>query len=105
MIDSVISIGGGAKNEAWLQMQADIFQARVICLKNEQGPGMGAAMIAAYGCGWFDSLQACADVFVKQSKVYTPNEENARKYKKIYSIYQTVYEQTRYINGELVDFR
>ncbi|WP_421102889.1 xylulokinase, partial [Sporosarcina psychrophila] len=54
-IDTVISIGGGAKNEVWLQMQADIFDADIVRLKSEQGPGMGAAMLAAYGCGWFDS--------------------------------------------------
>jgi xylulokinase len=56
-IESVISIGGGAKSELWLQMQADIFNATVVRLENEQGPGMGAAMLAAYGCGWFDSLE------------------------------------------------
>src|SRR5699024_2765544 len=46
-IDSIVSIGGGAKNEHWLQMQADIFNANIVQLENEQGPGMGAAMIAA----------------------------------------------------------
>src|SRR5690606_6189985 len=28
-VDSVISIGGGAKSQLWLQMQADIFNANV----------------------------------------------------------------------------
>src|SRR5690606_6993162 len=35
-INEIISIGGGAKNEAWLQMQADIFNARVVKLQSEQ---------------------------------------------------------------------
>src|SRR5699024_2013183 len=63
-IDTVVSIGGAAKNEDWLQIQADIFNAKVVKLSSEQGPGMGAAMLAAYGCNWFSTLQECADQFL-----------------------------------------
>ncbi|GAE91976.1 xylulose kinase [Gracilibacillus boraciitolerans JCM 21714] len=38
-IDTIYSIGGGAKNPDWLQMQADIFDAKIVRLKSEQGPG------------------------------------------------------------------
>lgn len=41
-IDEIISIGGGAKNSFWLQMQADIFNAKVTALKYEEGPSMGS---------------------------------------------------------------
>lgn len=69
-VNEVISIGGGARNEAWLQMQADIFNADIIKLESEQGPALGAAMLAAYGSGWFESLQACAEAFcVKQRDI------------------------------------
>lgn len=44
-VNEVISIGGGARNEAWLQMQADIFNADIIKLESEQGPALGAAML------------------------------------------------------------
>lgn len=104
-IDTIVSIGGGAKNEEWLQMQADIFDATIVRLESEQGPGMGAAMLAAYGCGWFDSLQQCADRFLKVDKQFVPNEENVAKYKKIFVLYQAVYAQTKAINEKLVEFR
>src|SRR5690625_796920 len=51
VINEVVSIGGGAKSSEWLQIQADIFNAKVVKLNSEQGPGMGAAMLAAYGLG------------------------------------------------------
>lgn len=35
-ISEIISIGGGAKNETWLQIQADIFNAKVVKLSSEQ---------------------------------------------------------------------
>ncbi|WP_153720948.1 xylulokinase [Sporosarcina cascadiensis] len=104
-ITSIVSIGGGAKNSAWLQMQADIFDAEVSKLANEQGPGMGAAMLAAVGCGWFHSLEECAEVFIKTSEVYRPNEENVRKYKELFAIYQQVYSQTKSINDQLAAYR
>ncbi|MGR3742487.1 xylulokinase [Companilactobacillus sp. DQM5] len=104
-IDTVIAIGGGAKSELWLQIQADIFNKKVVTLKNEQGPGLGAAMIAANGVGWFDTLQGAVDTFVSYNKVYIPNESNVRKYAEVYEIYNKIYEQTKDVSHELMDFR
>lgn len=104
-IDTIISIGGGAKNDTWLQMQADIFNAKIEKLTSEQGPGMGAAMLAAYGCGWFPTLKECADVFIQTSKTYYPIEENVETYRKIFAIYQQVYAQTKSLNDQLREFR
>ncbi|MFB4168424.1 xylulokinase [Virgibacillus sp. JSM 102003] len=104
-IDSIVSIGGGAKNDVWLQMQADIFDARVIKLSSEQGPGMGAAMLAAYGSGWFDSLSDCAAEFLQVDKEFIPDRDNVEVYKKLFNIYQRIYGQTKKINEELLEFR
>lgn len=104
-IDTIVSIGGGAKNETWLQMQADIFNARIVKLSSEQGPGMGAAMLAAYGCGWFDSLQECSDQFLKVDKVYDPIDENVEKYKDLFNLYKEIYPATASLNKELMKYR
>lgn len=104
-IDTIVSIGGGAQNEDWLQMQADIFNAKIVRLTSEQGPGMGAAMLAAFGSGWFDSLQACADVFLQEDKQFQPNAEAVKTYEKMFSIYQEVYGQTKELNEKLLEFR
>ncbi|MEH7385655.1 xylulokinase [Bacillus sp. JJ1521] len=104
-IDTIISIGGGAKNETWLQMQADIFNARIEKLTSEQGPGMGAAMLAAYGCGWFTSLKQCAEVFLQTSNTYEPIPENVVAYQKLFAIYQQIYTQTKIVNEQLREYR
>ncbi|MDF0725822.1 xylulokinase [Cytobacillus sp. S13-E01] len=104
-INTIVSIGGGAKNETWLQMQADIFNAKIVKLSSEQGPGMGASMLAAYGCGWFESLQECADVFIEPVMTYEPVQENVEKYKELFSIYKQVYSQTKELNEALKPFR
>ncbi|WP_226037084.1 xylulokinase [Aquibacillus saliphilus] len=104
-IDTIYSIGGGAKNEEWLQMQADIFDAKIVKLTSEQGPGMGAAMLAAFGSGWFSSLEECADAFLTEAEVYQPNKENVEKYEKLFKVYKQVYVQTADLNKQLMDFR
>jgi xylulokinase len=104
-IDTVVSIGGGAKSDLWLQIQADVFNAKVVKLQNEQGPGMGAAMIAAAGLGWFSSLEECAEAFISTAKIYEPNPENVKRYKAFYQVYKDVYPQTVAINHQLFDLR
>lgn len=103
--DKIVSIGGGAKNPVWLQMQADIFQAEVIALKNEQGPGLGAAMLAAVGCGWFASLDDCASYFVKKERSYCPDPGAVKQYEKLFRLYREVYTQTKRLSAALSSFR
>ncbi|MCL6572446.1 MAG: xylulokinase [Bacillus sp. (in: Bacteria)] len=104
-IDTIISIGGGAKSDSWLQMQADIFNAVVIKLKSEQGPGLGAAMLAAYGLGWFPSLEECAKQFIQYSSEFQPHKDHVEKYQQLFEIYQMMYSKTKEINHKLAQFR
>lgn len=104
-VNRIVAIGGGAKNEDWLHMQADIFNAEIVQLANEQGPGMGAAMLAALGCGWFDSLEACAAKFIRYEKTYKPNPERVEQYKKLFEIYKQVYTNTKSLSEQLAPFR
>jgi xylulokinase len=40
--------GGGAKSEVWRQILADVFNAEVVCVKNEEGAAVGAAVQALW---------------------------------------------------------
>jgi xylulokinase len=104
-IETIVSTGGGTKNDTWLQIQADVFNARIIKLSSEQGPGMGAAMLAAYGCGWYASLEECADEFLRIEKEFLPIEENVEKYEELFPIYQGIYESTKELNRKLIKYR
>jgi xylulokinase len=104
-MNSIISIGGGAKNAEWLQIQADIFNADVHKLASEQGPGLGAAMLAAVGADWYPTLRECSQAFTKIVETYTPIEENVKKYKDLYTLYKQVYQHTKSLNEGLKSFR
>jgi len=104
-INKIISIGGGAKNEDWLQMQADIFNTTIVKLTSEQGPALGSAIIAAMGCEWFDSFEACTDAFIGYEKEFTPIPENVAVYEEAYHVYTQVYDQTKELNEQLHPLR
>ena len=87
-IKEMISIGGGAKSDFWLQLQADIFNAKVYKLKHEEGPSMGAAMIAAKGVGWFNNVAEMVQQFIQYDKVFEPSVERHMQYMKYFAIYQ-----------------
>lgn len=96
----LVSIGGGAQNAVWLQMQADIFNMPVTTLEVEQGPGLRTAMLAATRLGWYADLDECVDNFVAYGDTIMPIPENVDKYQRIYEVYRKIYPQTRALCGE-----
>lgn len=104
-VETIVSIGGGAKNDVWLQMQADIFGAPVVKLKNEQGPALGAAMLAAVGSRWFASLSECAASFVAYDRSFEPIPANVETYRGLFEIYKSVYANTKEMNERLQAYR
>ncbi|MGX7265672.1 xylulokinase [Enterococcus crotali] len=99
--EEIVSVGGGAKSELWLQIQADIFNTKIVTLKTEQGPGLGAAMLAAVGVGWFDTLKDCVEQFVVYEKEYSPDPKAAESYQDFYKLYHQVYAQTKELCEQL----
>ena len=78
-------------------MQADIFNAEIVALTAEQGPGLGAAMLAALGCGWFSDIESCAATFVEYTEAIQPIPENVAIYTKVYEEYRRIYPNVRKI--------
>lgn len=101
VFEEIVSVGGGAKNPTWLQMQADIFATPVVTLTAEEGPGLGAAMIAAVGLGWYPDMASCNADFITYAQRFEPNQRAVEQYKQIYKIYQQVYQGTKAISHQL----
>lgn len=87
----IISVGGGARSKEWLQIQANIFNKKVISLQIEEGPSLGAAIIAAVSLNWYNSFEEAINVIVKEKDVYYPKSEAVEAYKKVYSRYRKIY--------------
>lgn len=104
-IKNIVSIGGGSKNKEWLNVQADLFNAKIYTRTEEQGPAFGAAMLAAMGEGWFESFDNMIDEFIDYNEEIQPRKENSEKYKKLFEIYKKLYSQTIELSKELREFK
>lgn len=104
-ISRVVSIGGGAKNSQWLQIQADVFDAEVMTRTEEQGPAYGAAMIAAVGEEWIEDFSEVSEAWIEYGKTFTPIRENTEQYKTLFKLYRKVYENTQELTGSLLEFK
>jgi xylulokinase len=64
--------GGGAKSELWRQMQADVYGARVAVTNTEEGPALGAAILAGVGAGQWGSVAAACAATIRETEVREP---------------------------------
>ena len=83
--------GGGAKSELWQKILCNILNINITLLQTEQGPGLGAAMLAMVGCGEFENVESCANDFVKERKTLSPDKEIAARYNKQYDKFKEIY--------------
>ncbi|MDX2065997.1 MAG: xylulokinase [Fimbriimonadaceae bacterium] len=71
--------GGGAKSDFWVQLLANLFDCRCVRLAVDEGPAMGAAILAGVGTGiWADVETACAAV-VREAESVLPNANDEEK--------------------------
>ena len=88
------SIGGGSQSDYWCQLQANIFAKPIITIQPEQGPGLGAAMLAAMAMGWFESFPACQKQFLRLNQQFHPEENKIQHYQELYEVYGQIYPRT-----------
>jgi len=90
--ENIISLGGASKSEVWNQIKANITGKKVLIPDNEEATSLGAAILAGFTCGLFDSLENGIKKNVKIKKVYHPKSYDER-YSKMYKKFLKIYEQ------------
>jgi xylulokinase len=83
--------GGGGKSALWRQMLADLYECPVATLRADEGPAMGAAILAGVGAGLYESVEAGCERIIQMNEALNPITENTRKYKGVYKLYQKLY--------------
>lgn len=83
--------GGGAKSPLWRKIIANVMNMKVDIIESEEGPGYGAAILAAVGCGVFPSVEEAAKQLVKVVATEEPNPELAAKYEERYQKFRKFY--------------
>ena len=98
--DRIIASGGGARNELWLQMQADIFATPVQRSSCAEQACLGAAILAALGAGRFRSLEEACRLVAFEPRIYEPHEPDSRIYENNYAVYKGLYRQNQPLFGK-----
>jgi sugar (pentulose or hexulose) kinase len=88
--------GGGAQSDAVMQITADIFGTSVTRPHVYEASGLGAAINAAIGIGWYPSYSAAVAAMTRKGKTFTPDPVVHKMYDRLYhEVYGHMYRQLK----------
>ena len=91
-INTIRVSGGLARVGLVSQIKADITGREIHVLSEFETTATGAAMIALYGQGVYESLTEAGDCFAQVRMIIRPNKNNYQKYQELYGLYKETYE-------------
>lgn len=83
--------GGGAKSPLWCRIMANVLNVKVDKINSEEGPGFGAAILAAVGCGVFSSVEEACGKLIQVVSTTEQDPELVEKYNKKYEVFRALY--------------
>ena len=90
-----VATGGGAKSDAWLQIQADIFGVPFVRPRETECGVAGAAMLAGLGTGLYAGPEEAIAQFVRKDRVFEPDARRHEIYRQRYPLYEQLYPALR----------
>lgn len=94
-ITQVRASGGGARSELWRQIQADVTGFPHVTINVDEGPALGAALLAGVGAGVYPSVEAACKAVIKVEKQTDPCTVNHAAYDRFYAVYRALYAQLK----------
>lgn len=83
--------GGGAKSLLWKKIIANVMNLKVDVIESEEGPALGAAILASVGCGEYPDVETAAEQIVHVIDTIEPEEDLVAKYEERYQKFQKIY--------------
>ena len=101
-IKKTMICGGGAKSPLWKRLVANIMNVEVEVPVSEEGPGFGAAILAAVGCGEYESVEAATKSIIKIKERIEPEADLVVKYEERYKRFKNIYPALKGIFKEIL---
>ena len=101
-INSSKICGGGAKSELWKKIMANVLNVQLQCVASEQGPGLGAAMLAMVACGAYATVADACNALVSVASTVEPEKELVDRYEKRYQQFRKIYPACKDLFAELI---
>jgi xylulokinase len=90
-VEGVRVSGGGALGYAWNQTKADVLNLPVHLVAEPEAGALGAAMLAALGMGWYESLESTTAGMVRVKRTWLTRLEVEDVYDTLYRRYLALY--------------
>ncbi len=90
-VEGVRVSGGGALGYAWNQTKADVLNLPVHLVAEPEAGALGAAMLAALGMGWYESLESTTAGMVRVARTWLPRRAVGDVYDTLYRRYLALY--------------
>lgn len=87
----VIFAGGASKSALWSQILADVLGMPVKVPVVREATALGAAILAGYGVGIYESIEEGARRTVRWDRTFEPDMENHSVYEELYPVWREVY--------------
>jgi L-ribulokinase len=92
-VDEFVVAGGLLKNRFLMQLYCDVLRMPLSVIASEQGPALGSAIHAAAAAGAHADVRAASEAMGRvEREAYTPDEERARLYDRLYAEYRTLHD-------------
>ena len=93
-VKEFIAAGGLIKNKFVMQIYADVLKFPIHIIRSQQGPALGSAIHAAVAAGAYPDIQHAAKAMGGvEEDFYVPIASNSFIYDKLYSLYNSLYEE------------
>lgn len=90
-VDGMMACGGGGKSGQWRQMLSDLYRCPVKTVSQEEGPALGAAILAGVGCGIYPDVETACERLIEEKDQVEPDEKQAKIYEAYHRLYQKLY--------------
>lgn len=99
-VKRIFAVGGGTKNQVWMQCLADILEQEIGVPEVSLGAAYGDALMAAMAAGEIAGWEELA-AKIQVEKRYLPREEYFAGYRKQGRIFDTIYDRTKDLMHQL----
>lgn len=94
--------GGGSKSLAALQITADVFNLPVSRPSIYEASGLGAAIVAAVGMGYYPNFESAVNQMTKIGETIEPTKDNIQIYEDLYrKVYLPMYKNLKPLYNEI----
>jgi xylulokinase len=101
--EQITAIGGGVRNDFWMQNKADVSGRPVVTPEIEEATALGAAMLSGVGVGVYKDLTEAAQRVHKPGRLFEPNLKLAPLYTELFEIYREIYPSLNRVNSRIYE--